>query len=240
MDASEKPLYKQIEDFVLDQIDKGIYTEGEPIPTEVEFCKLFNTSRATVNKALNILAYNGVIYRTAGKGTFVRMYSMDKQMKKLMGFTEQMKMLNVDSSTEIIGYSRVKADRIPKVKELFKLGNDDFIHKIERVRYVEHDPIAVECIHISPKVISNLQVEDIGGSLYNFIEETLGVKIGSSNFVISAMNATEELKAMFPCEVNVPLLKYEQETFLMNGVVFEYNEIYYLSNKYQYKGSNFR
>lgn len=240
MDSIDKPLYKQIEDFVLDQIDKGVYTEGESIPTEVEFCKLFNTSRATVNKALNILAYNGVIYRTAGKGTFVRMYSVDKQMKKLMGFTEQMKMMNVESSTEIIGYSRVKADRIPKVKEIFKLGNDDFIHKIERIRYVENDPIAVECIHINPKVVGNLNVEDIQGSLYKFIEDKLGVKIGSSTFVISAIIANEEIKRMFPCEVDVPILKYEQETFLMNGQLFEFNEIYYLSNKYQYKGSNFR
>lgn len=240
MDSVEKPLYKQIEDFVLDQIDKGVYTEGASIPTEIEFCKLFNTSRATVNKALNILAYNGVIYRTAGKGTFVRMHSMDKQMKKLMGFTEQMKMLNVESSTEIIGYARVKADRLPKVKELFKLDNDDFVHKIERVRYVERDPIAVECIHISPKVVKNLRVEDIQGSLYKFIEDSLNVKIGSSNFAISAIVATDEIKKMFPCEVNVPILKYEQETFLMNGQLFEFNEIYYLSDKYQYKGSNFR
>jgi len=240
MDSIDKPLYKQIEDFVLDQIDKGVYTEGESIPTEVEFCKLFNTSRATVNKALNILAYNGVIYRTAGKGTFVRMYSVDKQMKKLMGFTEQMRMMNVESSTEIIGYSRVKADRIPKVKEIFKLGNEDFIHKIERIRYVENDPIAVECIHINPKVVGNLNVDDIKGSLYKFIEDTLGVKIGSSTFVISAIIANDEIKGMFPCEVDVPILKYEQETFLMNGQLFEFNEIYYLSNKYQYKGSNFR
>ncbi len=240
MDSIDKPLYKQIEDFVLDQIDKGVYTEGEAIPTEVEFCKLFNTSRATVNKALNILAYNGVIYRTAGKGTFVRMYSVDKQMKKLMGFTEQMKMMNVESSTEIIGYSRVKADRLPKVKEIFKLENDDFIHKIERIRYVEKDPIAVECIHINPKVVGNLNVEDIQGSLYKFIEDMLGVKIGSSTFVISAIIANDEIKKMFPCEVDVPILKYEQETFLLNGQLFEFNEIYYLSNKYQYKGSNFR
>lgn len=240
MELNDKPLYKQIEDYVLDQIDKGVYKEGESIPTEIEFCKLFNTSRATVNKALNILAYNGVIYRTAGKGTFVRMLSMDKQMKKLMGFTEQMNMMNMESSTEIIGYSKVKADRLPRVKKIFELSNEDFVHKIERVRYVEHEPIAVECIHISPKVVKNILIDEIKGSLYKYIEESISVKIGSSNFEISAMMVPEDIRIMFPCEVKNPVLKYEQETYLMDGRLFEFNEIYYLADKYTYKGSNFR
>jgi GntR family transcriptional regulator len=238
--TNDKPLYKQIEDYVLDSIDKGVYKEGQSIPTELEFCKIFNTSRSTVNKALNNLAYNGIIYRTAGRGSFVRMYSVDRQIKKLMGFTEQMQMLNIPSSINIIGYSRVKASRLPKVKEVFEVSDNDFIHKIERVRYVENDPIAVECIHISPKIIETIDIADIKGSLYKFIELKTSVKIGSSDFVISAIECPDEIRDMFPCEVNVPILKYDQVTYLMDGRKFEYNEIYYLSDKYQYKGSNFR
>lgn len=240
MSNIEKPLYKQIEEFVLESIDKGIYKEGQAIPTELEFCKIFSASRSTVNKALNNLAYNGIIYRTAGRGSFVRMYSVDRQIKKLMGFTEQMQMRNISSSINILGYASVKANRLPKVRDIFELDDSDFIHKIERIRFVENSPIAVECIHISPKIMKTIDINEINGSLYKYIENSLSVKIGSSDFMISAIVCPEDIKALFPCDVNVPILKYEQISYLMDGRKFEYNEIYYLSDKYQYKGSNFR
>jgi DNA-binding GntR family transcriptional regulator len=151
-----------------------------------------------------------------------------------------MQMLNIPSSSNILGYSSVKASRLPKVRDIFELEDTDFIHKIERLRYVENSPIAVECIHISPKIIKSIDINEINGSLYKYIENKHSVKIGSSDFVISAILCPEDIKVMFPIEVTVPILKYEQVTFLMDGRKFEYNEIYYLSDKYQYKGSNFR
>jgi len=235
-----KPLYQQIEDYILDKIESHEYKEGDTIPTEKELCKLFNTSRATVNKALNHLVINGVIYRTPGRGSFVRMHSFEKQIQKLMGFNEQMKMLNQSSSTNILSYSQVNANRLKKAKEAFDLKDDDFIHYIERIRCVNNEPIAVECIALSPKVIKEMNISQIKDSLYEFIEDELKLKIGTSDFVISAVQGDNYILGLFPMEVNQPLLKYIQTTYLIDGRVFEYNEIYYLSDKYEYHGRNYR
>lgn len=235
-----KPLYQQIEDFILEKIKNHDYVEGTSIPTEKEFCKMFDTSRSTVNKALDRLVLNGVIYRTPGRGSFVRMYSFDTQIEKLMGFNEKMKMMNVDSSTQILSYSQISASRLEKAKEVFELDDSDFIHYIERIRCVNGEPIAVECISLSPKVIKRIDIQDIKSSLYDFIEEDLHLKIGSSTFVISAMMTNEYINSLFPVEVKVPILKYAQTSYLLDGQIFEYNEIYYLSDKYEYNGSNHR
>lgn len=239
-EKSAKPLYHQIEDYILDKIKNHEYVEGDLIPTEKEFCKMFNTSRATVNKALNHLVINGVIYRTPGRGSFVRMHSFETQIKKLMGFNEQMTLMNVDSSTKILSYSQISASRKVKAKEVFGLNDSDFVHYIERIRCVNEEPIAVECISLSPKVIEKIDIEDIKVSLYDFVEENLNLKIGSSTFVISAMESNDYINSLFPVEVKVPLLKYAQTSYLLDGRVFEYNEIYYLSDKYEYEGSNYR
>jgi len=234
------PLYQQIEDFLIAQIEKGVYKEGESIPTEKEFSLLFNASRATVNKALFKLAYNGIIYRTPGRGSFVRMHSVETQMKKLMSFSEQMNILNLPSSTNVIGFSQVIARRVPIIKDVFDLTNDEFIHKIERVRFVNNEPIGVECIYLSPKIIQTIGMAQVQGSLYKYLEETLKLKIGSSNYTIKAIEVPDDIRLLFPCEVNVPILKYRQISFLMDGRAFEYNEIYYLGDKYEYTGENFR
>ncbi len=58
-------------DDILNKIENAVYKPGDMIPTENELTVLYNVSRTTVQKALNILASKGIIYRVAGKGTFV-------------------------------------------------------------------------------------------------------------------------------------------------------------------------
>ncbi|MDZ4907321.1 GntR family transcriptional regulator, partial [Clostridium perfringens] len=44
MKDSGKPIYKEIIDYIKDAIKDGRYEKGELIPTEEEFCNIFNTS----------------------------------------------------------------------------------------------------------------------------------------------------------------------------------------------------
>jgi DNA-binding GntR family transcriptional regulator len=240
MSKIEKPLYQTIEDYVIERIDQRILVEGDPIPTEKEFCDIFDTSRSTVNKALNNLVNKGIIYRTAGRGSFVRMRSYEHQVSKLLGFKEQMQMMKQESSTKILSFSQVSASVHKNLADLLGLNEDEFVYRIERIRYINGDPIAIEVISLSPRVFRNLELKDIEYSLYEYIEKKLGLKIGHANFTIRAFEATDELRRLFPVPVTVPILKYEQTTYLMDGRLFELDEIYYLSDKYQYTGTNYR
>lgn len=65
------PLYIKIREFIKRQIDDGIYKEGDMIPTENEFMDKFQVSRGTIKNALKELVEEGVLYRIAGKGTFI-------------------------------------------------------------------------------------------------------------------------------------------------------------------------
>jgi GntR family transcriptional regulator len=240
MNKAEKPLYQIIEDYVLDKIKNREYVEGDPIPTEKEFCQMFNTSRSTVNKALNTLVNKGAIYRTAGRGSFVRMYSVELQISKLMGYKEQMSKMNISSSTQILSYSQVNASRYEDIQKIFNLKNDELFHRIERIRYIDNEPIALEIINLNPKVIKKIDLEAVKDSLYDFIENDLKLKIGYSDFTIRALEANEDIRKIFPKQITVPILKHEQISYLMDGLVFEFNETYYLADKYEYKGRNYR
>lgn len=52
-------------------IKNGTYKSGDILPTEQQFCNQFSVSRVTVQRAMKILSEEGVVSRTAGKGTFV-------------------------------------------------------------------------------------------------------------------------------------------------------------------------
>ncbi|MFQ5562255.1 MAG: UTRA domain-containing protein [Parvularculaceae bacterium] len=67
----EGPLYAQIRRAIAAPIVAGAWRPGEAIPFERDLCARFKTSRMTVNRALTMLANDGLIVRTRRKGSFV-------------------------------------------------------------------------------------------------------------------------------------------------------------------------
>ncbi|WRS28522.1 GntR family transcriptional regulator [Oscillospiraceae bacterium MB08-C2-2] len=65
------PNYVKIQNFILDNIQQGIYTPGDRIPSENELAQKFSVSRITANMAIKELSITGVVERKKGKGTFV-------------------------------------------------------------------------------------------------------------------------------------------------------------------------
>jgi|GEM_PF-590135 len=66
-------LYLSLRKIIMEQIFKGIFLDGEAIPSERVLAQIYHMSRATVRKALEILEQDGIIQRTLGKGTIVRL-----------------------------------------------------------------------------------------------------------------------------------------------------------------------
>lgn len=64
-------LYEKIYYSIKADILSGQYQIGQQIPTEKELMELFSVSRLTVKNAINLLAEEGIVQRTSGKGTFV-------------------------------------------------------------------------------------------------------------------------------------------------------------------------
>lgn len=67
-----KPLYVQIKEYVLKQIQNGSLQEGDRVPSESELARCFSVSRITSRQALTELVNDGYLYRIRGKGTFVK------------------------------------------------------------------------------------------------------------------------------------------------------------------------
>lgn len=65
------PAYFQLKEYIKQQIQDGVWQPGEKIPTEAELCETYNISRTPVRQALKELVFEGLLTRTAGRGTFV-------------------------------------------------------------------------------------------------------------------------------------------------------------------------
>ena len=65
------PLYRQIYNYLLDQINRGEIKMGGKIPSENDLADQFDVSRITSKKALDLLAQENIIERVQGKGSYV-------------------------------------------------------------------------------------------------------------------------------------------------------------------------
>ncbi|WP_069998572.1 GntR family transcriptional regulator [Cellulosilyticum sp. I15G10I2] len=64
-------LYMTLKNNIMRKIYKGIYNDGEILPSERVLAQQHNMSRDTVRKALNLLEADGIIERKLGKGSVV-------------------------------------------------------------------------------------------------------------------------------------------------------------------------
>ena len=57
------PIYKQIEDEIISNIDDNTYLSNQKLPSEREYAEKYGVNRLTVTKAINHLEELGYIYK---------------------------------------------------------------------------------------------------------------------------------------------------------------------------------
>jgi GntR family transcriptional regulator len=97
------PLYFQLENLILEEIENGTYPVGSMIPTEKELSQMFNISRTTVRQAIADLVQKGRLYRTKSKGTFVaRPKTSQDFMRTILSYDEDVRAAGRKPSTEVL------------------------------------------------------------------------------------------------------------------------------------------
>lgn len=70
--TSDRPVFRQIADFLRDDIQAGRLTEGSQLPSERVLFETFGAARGTIRQALAVLKTEGLITTQHGRGAFVR------------------------------------------------------------------------------------------------------------------------------------------------------------------------
>ncbi|NLZ71944.1 MAG: GntR family transcriptional regulator [Clostridiaceae bacterium] len=68
---SSIPLYAQLREVLVEDIQDGVYKPGDRIPSELDLCKEHDLSRPTVRQAISDLVSDGILNIEKGKGTYV-------------------------------------------------------------------------------------------------------------------------------------------------------------------------
>lgn len=156
-----KPLYLQIKETVLQQIEKKELVAGDKLLSEAQFQKSFNVSRITVRKAIDELVEEGYLTRLQGKGTFVK--NQNPEMQKSLSLTEVCLEQGKNLSSEVLSVKKVA---IPA--EFESLFSSEKCIRIERLRKIDGVAIMLEKNYL-PADFTFLNESDLSGSLYQVL-----------------------------------------------------------------------
>lgn len=182
------PIYRRIEQFVLENIHDSRYQQGMLIPSEEEFCTMFSTSRMTVRKAMDTLVARGVLHRIKGKGTFVSKFNIEKTMNSVTGWNETMKAGGHKSRSKVLSFQIEKCDEIVAKNLNMNIGSDVYV--LARLRYADDIPVLIERAHLNAALFPDFLNHSFPNeSMYDVIEGEYNIKL---NHVYQKLH-TEEI-----------------------------------------------
>nr|WP_312291469.1 GntR family transcriptional regulator [Clostridium chromiireducens] len=228
--------YQQIASHIKEHILSGEYKPNEQLPFEKELCERFSASRMTVKKALDLLVAEGLVVKRRGSGSFIKDITEGEiqeiiRKKQFSGLTNTS--LGHEVTSKVLEFKIINADE--KIARTFKIDNGDFVYFIHRVRYVDKEPIVIEKTYMPLSIAEGIKKEDVNGSIYNFLQKKLGLKIQSAHSTVRVSKADEFDKEYLLLMDGDPIAEVEKVVYLENGKAFEYSFSRHRYDNFEFK-----
>lgn len=227
------PRYAQVYSALREWIYSGNYGPGAQLPTESELCDMFNVSRITTRKALDILVDEGLVNRQPGRGTFV---VDDLADAPVLGDMEQLlrKVARLGKNTSVSGseVSEVEADA--ETRKDLGLDAGDKVQRASHVRLMNGEPIGYVVTSVPAALDIHFDLNELNESPMLNLLERKGVDIASADQIISATLADARLANLLNTTVGAPLLQVRLVVFDTERRPVERLVAWYLAEQYHH------
>ena len=152
------PLYQQVKDYILEQINSGALRPGMRIESETELVTSLKVSRMTVNRALRELTAEGRLSRRQGRGTFVAMRKPQAALFTIQSIAEEIRARGGSYSCTVHLLEEENA-RPSIALEMDLAPYSPLFHAII-VHKENNVPIQLSCRYILPEIAPQLLTQD--------------------------------------------------------------------------------
>ncbi|MBP3962677.1 GntR family transcriptional regulator [Paenibacillus lignilyticus] len=174
---SKVPLYVQIKEKILGDIQSGLLKPGEAIPPESLLSETYSVSRATIRQAVTELVFAGFLQRQQGRGTFVNKPKIETGLRNLYSFFQDMTSRGMRPESRVIEFEIVlpKAD----VRAKLNLPENTLVVKLIRLRLADDEIQMLETTFLPLELYPGLTQEDVitCNSLYSLLENKFSVSL---------------------------------------------------------------
>jgi len=232
--ARFSPYYRWLAEALREDISQGLYKPGDTLPTEHELMRRYALSSTTVRRAVQDLVREGLIYRKAGKGTFVKRSKIEEHLLHLTSFAEEMQSRSIKPNFELVGAQPLVPPA--KIGRDLGLAPRQPAFYIERIQFANHEPIALAQGYWRSDIGEFLSRQDLNViSLYESLERDLHIPLVEAEESIGAVSANADIARKLRVRLNAPLLVRRRLTFTSEMHPVEYTTTLYRADQYEYK-----
>jgi GntR family transcriptional regulator len=228
---SAVPLYYQLQQSIIDLIDKGTLQPGQGIPSENVLSRRYNISPMTVRQAMTELAARGYVRRERGRGTFIAARQLTHSLERPVGFSEDMRARGVQPGSKVLLLEVVPAPEKVALESGIPTGMP--LLRLRRLRFADDQPVGVHDSYLSDTGITLADFERMP-SLYDLLAER-GQRVTESDDCLEAASADRDTAELLDLAVGAPLLRVTRISRAAEGRFVEHVEALYRAELYQYR-----
>ncbi len=220
--ASPIPLHVQVKQALKERILRRALKPGDLVPGDLELCEQFGVSRTTVRQGLAELAHEGWVVRERGRGTFVAPPKLtERAVERLSGFFEDMVVLGYPPVSQVLRQLARAADE--QVAARLNLKPGATIVEIERLRFVEDEPVVLTTTYLPLALAPGLELADLTRrSLYEYLQTECGLTIARGRRTIEAVAADARQARLLRVRKGAPLVFLQSISYLADGRPIEF------------------
>lgn len=220
-----KAKYEGIYHSIQKRIEAQDYPYQSLLPSENTLIEEYDCSRNTVRRALAELVADGYVQTMQGRGVRVIYQPVGKTTFTIGGietFQETARRNHLHAVTKVTKFETVIADECFAAKSGFSVGDE--LWSIERVRYLDGKALILDVNYFLKEFVPGLTPQIAASSIYDYIENTLGMQIITSKRRITVEHATARDEKLLDMGTYGCVAVVVNQTFNSAGLLFEYTQ----------------
>lgn len=234
-----EPLYRQVQQQILQCLAGGEWKSGEQLPTESQLAERFGVAVFTIRAGISELVASGILLRRQGKGTFVARHGRQRrryQFSHLFSKAGE----RILPERELLSFEKAAAE--DEVAAALRLSRDDRrnVYRIACLLTVDNRPAATLDIAVPIAKFAGLTAKAIRDSmenLYAVYQDVCGINVVRIDERIHAAIAGPATARALKITPGAPVLRVERIAFTYNDTPVEYRVRYFLGDAYCYHWS---
>ncbi|HEM5074306.1 TPA: GntR family transcriptional regulator [Streptococcus suis] len=223
--------YKKVYADIKEKIEQNIWQANQEMPTENELMEIYSYSKDTIRKALSLLEMDGYIQKRQGRNSIILDHNLVRKpfVSELKTVSELNRSAHHQVQTELTNLYIVQGQ--PEVMKELEVDEKTDLYRVSRVRTIDGERLEYEISYFDRRIVPYLSKEVAESSIYQYLEEELGLEISHSRREISFRFATEEEKSLLDLADYDMVVSVTSTTYLADGRPFQYGTISYRPDK---------
>jgi GntR family transcriptional regulator len=168
---------------------------GEPgakLGSERDLAERYGTSRSSLRQVLAALEEAGLVHRVIGRsgGIFISHGQVQRSLSDVVGVPAFLANQGYVAGTRVLSTKIAAPDR--STQNALRIGANDYVIEIQRVRLADGSPISLELAQFPADAFPGLLERQLGGSIYEILETHYGLVTARAEERIEAVNATTD------------------------------------------------